>query len=129
MEREKRITWIITGSVMAVIGFFLPWTIITIPGLSTIAVNGATWHVTAVWAVFVVLVTMLIISFATRDQASGLADILQKCMHIAGSLGTLYAFVMGMSSGFFSTMIQVAALHNFGSGLIVSGIGVYAREK
>lgn len=153
LKQEQRAKFIILGSIVAIIGFFLPWATVTIPGEDSIAMNGPEWQIPAIWAVLVAAIIMLIIGFATFHNAGGLANNVQRLLHVAKTVGTLYTFFSVVSSGDLTTVAQTTLIDSGGSnldsyytalgthvdisygfwvmviGFVISAIGVYSKEK
>ncbi len=153
MDQETRSKWAIWGSLIAMIGFFLPWETISIPGVNTISVNGPSWHIQAVWGIFVTSIVVLVIGLATSEGANEFVNILQKFLHFGQSAGFLFSFFSAMNDGSLTRAAQTGVFSstgyspqgyymalgthvNFGIGFwamvlgfVVSGIGIYAKES
>ena len=92
---------------------------------------------------------MLIIGFATRYEAGGFANIVQKFLHVGKTMGMLHTFFVIMYSGDLTAAAQAGVLDSGGdtwtalgtrvdigygfwimvAGFIISAIGVYTKEK
>ena len=153
MKQEKRAKFIITGSIIAIIGFFLPWATLIVPGVDPVPFNGPNWHIQAIWAVLLAAIVMLIIGFATLHKAGWLANIVQKFLHIGKTIGTLYTFFSVTNSGDLTAAAQIGVMEGSGNtldgysmafsthvdisygfwimiiGFIISAIGVYSKME
>lgn len=150
MNQETRSNWIIWGSIIAIIGFFLPQATDSTYGYSK-SLNGSDL---AMWPIFTCAVILLIIGLATRHNAEGFANIVQKFLHIGLALSTLLNFYNAVTSGQLTRSFQsnvfsywvawgnTYAGYYYASGahvdlsygflvlvvgLVVSGIGTYAK--
>lgn len=151
VEQETRANFMITGSIVAIIGFFLPWATLTVPGTRSISFNGSA--LPGYWTLLVAATIILIIGWATHSNANGFANVVQRLLHLVKCAGALYGFYDLVTSGTLTSAAQAGVLEGSGYtmagfytalgthvglgygfwvfvvGLIIGAIGVYAKSE
>lgn len=151
MNQETRTTLAVIGSIVASVGFFLPWVTISISGYST-SVSGEAIARTPnggyYWIFFAAPLVLGFLAMATGMKSTSGIKTLIRLIHGSHSVVVLYSIYQVVASGAYrEALIQmiyqtygvnVAAYLNtslavgFGAvvlGLLMSGIAVYAPES
>jgi heme/copper-type cytochrome/quinol oxidase subunit 3 len=153
MQQKTRAQWAIWGSIVAIIGFFLPWAVISVPRVGSVSVNGPDLDLPVVWGIFVTSGIILIIGWATSEGANEFVNILQRFLHVGQSFGFLVVFFKAMNDGTLTRAAQEGVFAGSGYslsgyyvasgthvdfgigfwvvviGLTISAIGVYSKEE
>ena len=151
MKQETRTNLAVIGSIVAVIGFFLPWVTIAVPGYST-SVSGVTIARTPgggyYWFFLAAPLVLGFFAMANGMKSTGGIKSLIKLIHGSHSVVVLYSIYQVVVSGTYKQVLVQTIYQTYGVniadglntslalgfgavflGLLLSGIAVYAPES